>query len=112
MQNVASQNFPRLVGDIGGTNIRLAVIAAAGEAPAQIRSFACASFPGPEAAIRHYLATDKTAPASRPLQFVVRDGSMRGGTIQINAAFFDLINTAWPRNFYTLDFAPGLKYFR
>ena len=25
---------------------------------------------------------------------------------------FDLINTAWPRNFYTLDFAPGLKYFR
>ena len=53
-----------------------------------------------------------TAPASRPLKFVVRDGSMRGGTIQINAAFFDLINTAWPRNFYTLDFAPGLKYFR
>ena len=61
---------------------------------------------------RHYLASDKTAPASRPLKFVVRDGSMRGGTIQINAAFFDLINTAWPRNFYTLDFAPGLKYFR
>ena len=61
---------------------------------------------------RHYLESDKTAPASRPLKFVVRDGAMRGSTIQINAAFFDLINTAWPRNFYTLDFAPGLKYFR
>ena len=36
MQNVASQNFPRLVGDIGGTNIRFAVIAAAGAAPTQI----------------------------------------------------------------------------
>lgn len=58
MQNVASQNFPRLVGDIGGTNIRLAVIAAAGEAPAQIRSFTCSSFPGPEAAIHHYLACE------------------------------------------------------
>ena len=62
--------------------------------------------------LKTYLASDKTAPASRPLKFVVRDGAMRGSTIQINAAFFDLINTAWPRNFYTLDFAPGLKYFR
>lgn len=62
MQNVASQNFPRLVGDIGGTNVRFAVIAAAGAAPTQIRSFACASFPGPEAAIRHYLATERLAP--------------------------------------------------
>ena len=58
MQKLASHPFPRLVGDIGGTNIRLAVIAAAGEAPAQIRSFACSSFPGPEAAIRHYLASE------------------------------------------------------
>ena len=58
MQNVASQNFPRLVGDIGGTNIRLAVITAAGEAPAQIRSFACSSFPGLDATIRHYLACE------------------------------------------------------
>lgn len=61
MQNVASQNFPRLVGDIGGTNIRLAVITAAGEAPAQIRSFACSSFPGLDAAILHYLATEHLA---------------------------------------------------
>jgi glucokinase len=53
--------LPRLVGDIGGTNIRLAVITAAGEAPAQIRSFACSSFPGLDAAIRHYLATEHLA---------------------------------------------------
>lgn len=61
---------------------------------------------------RHYLASDKSAPAARPLRFVVRDGSMQGSAVQLNAAFFDLINTAWPRNFYTADFAPGLKYFR
>ena len=61
MQKLASRHFPRLVGDIGGTNIRLAVITAAGEAPAQIRSFACSSFPGLDAAILHYLATEHLA---------------------------------------------------
>lgn len=61
---------------------------------------------------RHYLSTDKTAPAENPLRFVVRDGTMEGASIQINAAFFDMINTAWPRNFYTPTFAPGLRYFR
>lgn len=60
---------------------------------------------------RHYLSSDKTAPAEAPLKFVVRDGVMEGGAIQINAAFFDLINTAWPRRYYTADFAPGLKHF-
>lgn len=62
MQKLAPHPFPRLVGDIGGTNIRFAVIAAAGAAPAQIRSFACSDFPGPEAAIRHYLASEGLAP--------------------------------------------------
>lgn len=61
---------------------------------------------------RHYLSSDKTAPAANPLKFVVREGSMRGSSVQINAAFFDLINTAWPRRFYTADFAPGLRYFK
>lgn len=61
---------------------------------------------------RHYLASDKSAPAANPLRFVVRDGALKGSSVQINAAFFDLINTAWPRRFYTLDFAPGLAYFR
>lgn len=61
---------------------------------------------------RHYLSSDKTAPAEPPLKFIVRDGAMEGATLQINAAFFDMINTAWPRNFYTPEFAPGLRYFK
>lgn len=59
---------------------------------------------------RHYLSTDLTEPAEPPLNLVVRDGTMEGTTLQVNAAFFDLINTAWPREFYTADFAPGLRY--
>jgi hypothetical protein len=61
---------------------------------------------------RHYLASDKSAPAANPLRFVVREGSMRGASVQIKAAFFDMINTAWPRRYYTTDFAPGLRYFK
>lgn len=61
MQSTASANFPRLVGDIGGTHIRFAVVAAPGAAPARIRRHACADFPGPEAAIRHYLAAEGLA---------------------------------------------------
>lgn len=61
---------------------------------------------------RHYLSSDKSAPAEPPLRFVVRDGAMEGATVQINAAFYDAINTAWPRAFYTPTFAPGLRYFQ
>lgn len=61
---------------------------------------------------RHYLSSDKSAPAEPPLRFVVRDATMEGSAVQITAAFFDLINTAWPRFYYTASFAPGLRYFQ
>lgn len=61
---------------------------------------------------RHYLSIDLSAPAETPLKFVVRDGVMEGGALQINAAFFDMINTAWPRRYYTPEFSPGLRYFK
>jgi hypothetical protein len=60
---------------------------------------------------RHYLSSDLSAPAENPLRLVVREGEMEGGSLRVTAAFFDLINTAWPRRFYTPEFAPGLKYF-
>jgi hypothetical protein len=61
---------------------------------------------------RHYLSTDKTLPAEPPLKFVIKGGEMVGGSLRVNASFFDMINVAWPRAFYTPDFAPGLRYFR
>lgn len=61
---------------------------------------------------RHYLDSDKSAPAENPLKFVVKGGDMEGGMVRVTASFFDLINTAWPRAFYTASFAPGLRYFR
>lgn len=60
---------------------------------------------------RVYLASDLNNVAEGPLVFKVKDGKMQNTTVEINAGFFDLINTAWPRDLYTAEFAPGLKYF-
>lgn len=59
---------------------------------------------------RIFLASDLGAPAEPPYRMTVMGGSMQGTTLQIQAGYFDLINTAWPRDLYTLEFAPGLKY--
>lgn len=60
---------------------------------------------------RVYPASDLSAPAEGPLVFKVKDGKMQNTAVEINAGFFDLINTSWPRDLYTAEFAPGLKYF-
>lgn len=48
--------FPRLVGDIGGTNSRFALITAPGREITAMRTLPCADFAGPAEAIEHYLA--------------------------------------------------------
>lgn len=59
---------------------------------------------------RAFLASDKSAPADTPYRMTVLSGDMQGSVIQIQAGFFDLLNTAWPRDKYTATFAPGLRY--
>jgi hypothetical protein len=59
---------------------------------------------------REYLLSDKTYPAQQPYRFSVKPGRMEGTVVQITAGFFDAINTGWPRDKYTLLFAPGIKY--
>ena len=48
---------PALIGDIGGTNARLALVTPGAVAPHDIRSLPCADYDGPVAAIRDYLAS-------------------------------------------------------
>lgn len=52
-----STGFPRLVGDIGGTNARLAWHAAADTGLVDVVALPCAAHASLEAAMRHYLAT-------------------------------------------------------
>jgi glucokinase len=46
--------FPRVVGDIGGTNARFAVQAVQGGPLEQVQKLACKDFPGFSAALTHY----------------------------------------------------------
>ena len=48
--------FPRLVGDIGGTNARFGWIESAQAPPTDIETLPCADYPSVVAAVRHYLA--------------------------------------------------------
>lgn len=59
---------------------------------------------------RPFLASDKSTPADPPYRMTVLSGSTQGTAVQVQAGFFDLLNTAWPRDRYTATFAPGLRY--
>jgi glucokinase len=48
--------FPRLVGDIGGTNARFALVGGPGQPPDHVRSLRVADHAGPVAAVEAYLA--------------------------------------------------------
>lgn len=48
--------YPRLVADIGGTNVRFAIVGHPAAAPVHLRSLRCADHAGPDAALRAYLA--------------------------------------------------------
>lgn len=59
---------------------------------------------------RVYVSNDLNAPAEAPYRMTVLGGTMEGSTVHLQAGYFDLINLAWPRRKYTLDFAPCLRY--
>ncbi|SAI62875.1 Domain of uncharacterised function (DUF1833) [Bordetella trematum] len=61
---------------------------------------------------REYLASDKSAPARRPLVMTMTGGQFSNGEAQFEAGYYDLLNAAWPRQRYTVENAPGLKYMR
>lgn len=59
---------------------------------------------------REYLHIDPSAPATAPMRMLILSGDMSGNALQIEASYFDLLNLAWPRDRYTSDKAPGVKY--
>lgn len=59
---------------------------------------------------RTYLASDLSAPAEKPYVMTALSATMKGPVVEISAGYFDMINSAWPRDRYTAEFAPGLKY--
>ena len=93
----------------GAQNLNFAIDNVTGEAQAKIDA---ALEAGQQVSLifRTYLASDLTAPAEAPYRMKVLGGTISGSQVQIQAGYFDLINVAWPRDLYTTQFAPGLKY--
>ncbi|MCB8890208.1 glucokinase [Vreelandella malpeensis] len=64
---------PALIGDIGGTNARFALVIPGDTAPYDMQNLACADYPGPVEAAREYLtrvgAIDELAPREACLAF-------------------------------------------
>ena len=59
---------------------------------------------------RAFLASDLSTPAEPPLRMVLVGADFEGSTVHVTASYMDIINQAWPRERYTADFAPGLRY--
>ncbi len=59
---------------------------------------------------RLYLASQPEAPAEKPLQMIVVGAQMDSSGVQVTCSFRDILGRSWPRERYTADFAPGLRY--
>lgn len=59
---------------------------------------------------RSFISTDLAAPASVPYTLAIKNGSWTATEAQITAGYMNVLDTAWPRNRYTLNGFPGLRY--
>ena len=93
----------------GAQNLSFAIDNVTGEAQAKIDA-ALEAEKKVFLTFRTYLASDLTAPSDQVYRATVLSGKIKGSTVQVTAGFFDLINTAFPRDLYTVNFAPGIRY--
>lgn len=96
-----SDTFPRLVGDIGGTNARFALIPAPGREIRAMRTLPCADFAGPAEAIDHYLA-DGGLPRPRWCAF--------GIATPVDGDFVKMTNHDWAFSIRDLRERLGLEH--
>ncbi|HBN7049628.1 TPA: DUF1833 family protein [Escherichia coli] len=59
---------------------------------------------------RNYVSTDLSAPAEVPYTLTIKSGSWTATQAQVSAGYMNILDTAWPRNRYTLTYYPGLRY--
>lgn len=59
---------------------------------------------------RTYLSGNLSAPAEKPYVLTLLSGSIQGQEAQLQTGFYNMIGVAWPRELYTVNFAPALRY--
>lgn len=59
---------------------------------------------------RTYLSGNLLAPAEKPYVLTLLSGEIQGQEAQLQTGFFNMIGVAWPRQLYTINFVPALRY--
>lgn len=59
---------------------------------------------------RQYLSSDIRKPCRTPYTMTIVGGEIKGGDVIFEAAYMDMLNLAWPRERYTSESAPGIRY--
>lgn len=59
---------------------------------------------------RTFTSDDLNAPANAPHRFLIKNGNTTATQASLNAGYFDLLDTGWPRNVFDLNNFPGLRY--
>ena len=93
----------------GTQDLQFAISNIDGKVSAAIRN-ALDNLSGATLKYRNYISTDLSAPASKPYTLAVKSGSWTALQVQIKAGYMNILDTAWPRNRYTLPYYPGLRY--
>ena len=99
MSSGVDKSFPRLLGDIGGTNARFALIRYEGGPVEEIRTLSGADYPGPAEAIEAYL---KLAGGERPVAGAI------GIANPIDGDSIKMTNHTWAFSIEALRKAVGL----
>lgn len=93
----------------GQQTLTFAIANATGEAQKAIDA-ALASDAQVPVNYRVYLSSDLSAPAKQPYKMILRGGTFEGMMVMVEAGYFDLLNTMWPRRRYLASEFPGLRY--
>lgn len=93
----------------GNQALRFGVSGVSGQAQRYVEDALKASAPS-TMIYREYLSSDKTAPASRPVTMDIVGGYFEGPDAIFEGSFYDLLNSAWPRERYTSITAPGIQW--
>lgn len=60
--------------------------------------------------LRRYVEGELYGPAQRPFIATVQGGMIKDTIVQVNAGFHNILDYAWPRGKYDLDYCPDLAY--
>lgn len=61
---------------------------------------------------KEWFATNPNYPTKKPVRMQVLGGGFDDtqGILQVEASYFDVLNSKWPREIYTVHNAPGMKW--